>query len=192
MKVVSHTKQNYWDFFFNKAHVLLSSIYHLFKRTLACRRLQVEINLLKQLKERELEKQDGKENCCSETDTEGSLRSLDDGFNACGSPETLVGIEEADDDVPLTSLLKSSRSSPKIRPTCMGKEKISSNFSKVSPRGSSKSACNQEVVAGRKRLRVVLSDDEDAMCTEVQCSKSRTHSCLVEDVATSYESRFEL
>ncbi|XP_024026928.1 protein TONSOKU [Morus notabilis] len=153
------------------------------------RRLQVEINLLKQLKERELEKQDGKENCCSETDTEGSLRSLDDGFNACGSPETLVGIEEVDDDVPLTSLLKSSRSSPKIRPTCMGKEKISSNFSKVSPRGSSKSACNQEVVAGRKRLRVVLSDDEDAMCTEVQCSKSRTHSCPVEDVATSYETR---
>lgn len=172
-------------------HKLLTVYYLLIRTTLAYRRLQVEINKLKRSKDTELEKKDAKENCCSETDTEGSIHTSDDHINSCGSPETLAAFEDVNDDVPLISLLKSSRSSPKTKPTFKGKEKSPYCYIEVlSPRGSTKLTSNQDIVTCRKRVRVVLSDDEDEMCAEVHHSKSRTRNHPVEDVATSDESRF--
>ncbi|PON82233.1 N-terminal acetyltransferase A, auxiliary subunit [Trema orientale] len=149
------------------------------------RKYQLLINKLKESKDTELGKQDVMtENYCSESDTEGNIHTSNDRSNACDSPETLANVQEMSDDVPLISLLQSTRGSPKIKPTNMEKQKTSSNFKNFSPKGSSRSISNQDTV-GRKRVRVVLSDDEDETFVEVERSKGRTLSYPVEDVATS-------
>ncbi|XP_062096975.1 protein TONSOKU [Humulus lupulus] len=150
------------------------------------RKYQLQINKLKELEDKELGKQDMVENYCSETDTEGSTHISSDRSNTCDSPDTLAGVEEMSDDAPLISLIQPTRSSPKTKPTYIGKQNTSSNFIKISPRGSSRSISNQETV-GRKRVRVVLSDDEDETFVEVERSNARTLGYQVEDVATSDE-----
>ena len=145
---------------------------------------------MKESKDTELEERDVTENYCSESDTEGSIHTSNDRFNACDSPEIMAGVEAMSDDAPLISFLHSTRSSPKIKPTCMGKDKTLSNFIKFSPKASSRSISKQETL-GRKRVRVVLSDDEDEAFVEPERSKGRTLSYPVEDVATSDECRFQ-
>ncbi|KAJ6677814.1 PROTEIN TONSOKU [Salix viminalis] len=46
-------------------------------------------------------------------------------------------------------------------------------------------ASDQQTVLSRKRIRIVLSDDEDEMHDEVDCSRERLNRCPPEDVATS-------
>ncbi|XP_030498688.2 protein TONSOKU [Cannabis sativa] len=147
---------------------------------------QLQIKKLKESEDKELEKQDMVENYCSESDTEWSAHISSDRSNACDSPDTLAGIDEMSDDAPLISLIQSTRRSPKIKPTYIGKQKQSSNFNKLSPKGSARSISNQETI-GRKRVRVVLSDDEDETFVEVEHSNGRTLSYQAEDVATSDE-----
>ncbi|KAM6590602.1 hypothetical protein CsatA_013207 [Cannabis sativa] len=147
---------------------------------------QLQIKKLKESEDKELEKQDMVENYCSESDTEWSAHISSDRSNACDSPDTLAGIDEMSDDAPLISLIQSTRRSPKIKPTYIGKQKQSSNFDKLSPKGSARSISNQETI-GRKRVRVVLSDDEDETFVEVEHSNGRTLSYQAEDVATSDE-----
>ncbi|KAJ6289266.1 hypothetical protein OIU76_025139 [Salix suchowensis] len=56
---------------------------------------------------------------------------------------------------------------------------------KASPQCFSKTASDQQTVLSRKRIRIVLSDDEDEMHDEVDCSRERLNRCPPEDVATS-------
>lgn len=166
-----------------------------------CRRLQEEIEYLKKSKSRELETQNLSRDCCSETDTEGDDCLSNGRPNVSCSPnvsksssarsKSLAGVEELNDDVPLISLLQSSKHSPKKKTARAENLNTSSNLIEASANCLSKTtSCNQQTVVGRKRVRVVLSDDEDEMHDEVDCSKGRLNRCLVEDIATSDECAF--
>lgn len=142
-----------------------------------------------------------REDCCSETDTEGNDHKSDSRSSACCSldlvksrssrSKTLAGVEveELNDDLPLISFLQSSKSSPKMKTPYVEKQNISSKPTEASPRSLSKSTNS---IVSRKRIRVVLSDDEGEMDDELECLKGRVHKCPVEAVATSDECEFSL
>jgi hypothetical protein len=167
-----------------------------------CRRLQLLIDQLKQSKDKELERHNLAEDCCSETDTEGNDHFSESRSNARCSQDmsksnssrlkSVAGVEELNDDVPLISLLRSSKDSPKTEAAQLGKHNIFTRPTKVSPKSVSKSTSNQQTVVGRKRVRLILSDDENEMPNEVVCSKVRSDRWPVEAVATSDECGFKL
>ncbi|PPD74456.1 hypothetical protein GOBAR_DD28619 [Gossypium barbadense] len=107
------------------------------------RRLQLEIDKLKQSKVEELDEKHIATDCCSETDTEGDDHCSDDMSSAC--------LEEPDE---------------------------------TSPKSLSKSTSNQQTVVGRKRVRLVLSDDEGDVPHEVECSARRLHKRPVDFAAS--------
>ncbi|KAL5752076.1 hypothetical protein ACOSQ2_022583 [Xanthoceras sorbifolium] len=160
------------------------------------RRLQFAIDKLKESKTRDLGAQDVAGDCCSETDTEGNDHKSESRSSACYSPELIksrssgskalagLEVEELKDDLPLISFLQSSKSSSKMKMPCMEKQNISSKPIEASPRSSSKLTNS---VVSRKRIRVVLSDDECEMDDELACSEGRFHKCPVEAVASSDE-----
>ncbi|KAK1587587.1 hypothetical protein Q3G72_014471 [Acer saccharum] len=161
------------------------------------RSLQLAIDKLKESETRNLGAQDvAGEHCCSETDTEGNDHKSDSRSSACCSldpvksrssrSKTLAGVEveELNDDLPLISFLQSSKSSPKMKTPYVEKQNISSKPTEASPRSLSKSTNS---IVSRKRIRVVLSDDEGEMDDELECLKGRVHKCPVEAVATSDE-----
>ncbi|KAK0605730.1 hypothetical protein LWI29_030110 [Acer saccharum] len=161
------------------------------------RSLQLAIDKLKESETRNLGAQDvAGEDCCSETDTEGNDHKSDSRSSACCSldpvksrssrSKTLAGVEveELNDDLPLISFLQSSKSSPKMKTPYVEKQNISSKPTEASPRSLSKSTNS---IVSRKRIRVVLSDDEGEMDDELECLKGRVHKCPVEAVATSDE-----
>ncbi|KAK3211640.1 hypothetical protein Dsin_016346 [Dipteronia sinensis] len=161
------------------------------------RRLQLAIDKLKESETRNVGAKDvAGEDCCSETDTEGNDQKSDSRSSACCSldlvksrsstSKTLAGVEveELNDDLPLISFLQSSKSSPKMKTPYIEKQNISSKPTEASPRSLSKSTNS---IVGRKRIRVVLSDDEGEMDDELECLKGRVHKCPVEAVATSDE-----
>ncbi|KAK2656121.1 hypothetical protein Ddye_009173 [Dipteronia dyeriana] len=160
------------------------------------RRLQLAIDKLKESETRNLGADVAGEDCCSETDTEGNDHQSDSRSSACCSldlvksrsrrSKTLAGleVEELNDDLPLISFLQSSKSSPKMKTPYVEKQNISSKPTESSPRSLSKSSNS---IVGRKRIRVILSDDEDEMDDELECLKGRVHKCPVEAVATSDE-----
>lgn len=134
------------------------------------RRLQVEIDRLKQLKHREFEEHNVAEDCCSETETEG-----DDQLSNSISSESCsqkisnskysnrsthcTKIEEVkDDDVPLISLLPTSKRSSHMKTSEI--KNLSKNSTEVPRKNLWKSTVNQQKVVGRKRVRVIVSDDE--------------------------------
>ncbi|XP_034683390.1 protein TONSOKU [Vitis riparia] len=152
------------------------------------RRLQYLIDKLKQSGNEKHEGRNIAEDCCSETDTEG-----DDCFsNSRSDPSCSVkkGKSKSDrgefkDDVPLISLLQSNKKLPK-RNIAHVDEVLPTG---ASHKSSSTSTSNQQTV-GRKRIRVVLSDDEGEMQDEVACSNfecGRLHKCPVEDVGATDE-----
>ncbi|XP_062147613.1 protein TONSOKU [Alnus glutinosa] len=161
------------------------------------RRLQLLIDQLKQSKDKELERHNLAEDCCSETDTEGNDHFSESRSNARCSQDmsksnssrlkSVAGVEELNDDVPLISLLRSSKDSPKTEAAQLGKHNIFTRPTKVSPKSVSKSTSNQQTVVGRKRVRLILSDDENEMPNEVVCSKVWSDRWPVEAVATSDE-----
>ncbi|KAK4840892.1 hypothetical protein QYF36_020698 [Acer negundo] len=161
------------------------------------RSLQLAIDKLKESETRNLGAQDvAGEDCCSETDTEGNDHKSDSRSSACCSldlvksrssrSKTLAGVEveEFNNDLPLISFLQSSKSSPKMKMPYVEKQNISSKRTEASPRSLSKSTNS---IVSRKRIRVVLSDDEGEMDDEFECLKGRVHKCPVEAVATSDE-----
>lgn len=153
-----------------------------------CRRLQSSIDKLKQSKAKELERQNMVGDCCSETETEGDDQLSNSPSDVSYSPmlskstaiksNSRVGEDELNDDAPLVSLLRSSKKSSKLKPFTL------TDPPEGSPRSMSRSTGSQSV--GRKRVRVVLSDDEGEN-NEVQCCRGRVHRCPAEDVATSDE-----
>lgn len=126
--------------------------------------------------------------CCSETDTEGEDCSI-----ACNSPLNSISnacemesnyVEEINDDIPLISFLDGCKRSSKLESTILpvmsnapGKSKV------VSPTSPARSS---GTVVGRKRVRLVLSDDEDDDGqTDLGGSKGSIEKCPVEGIGTS-------
>lgn len=162
---------------------------------LLCRRLQLLINGLKQSKDKELERHNLAEECCSETDTEGNDHLSERRSNARCSPDASnwnysisnsgASGEEPSDDVPLISFFGSCKNSTKNKSVQLKKHNNHSQTIKMSPKSLSKSTNNQQPVVGRKRVRVILSDDDSELPDEVECSKGTPDKCPVQFVATS-------
>lgn len=149
---------------------------------------------------REPETQDVAEDRCSETDSEEDTRASYDRPSKCFSPEasksnsssskSLSDVEESNDDVPLISLLWSAKRSSKIETTYIGSQNNSTKPAEFSPKCLSKSNSDQQTIVSRKRLRVILSDDEDDMQDEVESLRGRSLNNPVKDVPKSNECRF--
>ncbi|KAL8168242.1 hypothetical protein V2J09_009741 [Rumex salicifolius] len=157
------------------------------------RRLQLEIDNLKQLNDVELGAQNVNKDCCPETETEGSDYMSDGGSDVSVSPQKnrdlhaekpVSGTEEWEDE-PLISVVQSNDKVVKQNMDCVGR--ISSMY-EASPRCSSKSISNPQTSVGRKRVRLVLSDDEEELCNDVEC-RGRLNSNSIEVVATSNENK---
>ncbi|KAL4020376.1 hypothetical protein IC575_019150 [Cucumis melo] len=164
------------------------------------RQLQSQID---QLKEKTKIGNDTRaEDCCSETDTEANDALSDSSSDECSLSETrksckskfnssksLADLEEPNDAVTFTSSFKQHERSPRIKSFDMEKCNASSNPSEFSPISLSKSAGNQQTTIGRKRIRVVLSDDDEDEDEMTDFSKSRPHLCRGENSATSDDNK---
>ncbi|KAL4291288.1 hypothetical protein GQ457_14G006280 [Hibiscus cannabinus] len=157
------------------------------------RRLQLEIDKLKQSKVVELEAKYITTDYCSETDTEGGDHCSDDMSGKylevlCRSsskrPASLAASGESNDDLPLVSLIRPHRRSPKSKTAHTVNNNISMEPDEIFPRNSSKATSNLKTVVGRKRVRLVLSDDEVDILDDVEWSARRLRKCSV-DVAAS-------
>ncbi|KAJ0983759.1 hypothetical protein J5N97_002115 [Dioscorea zingiberensis] len=162
------------------------------------RKLQHDIQKLRQL----LKDTDGLRNqesdYCSETDTEGGEQSVD--FSErCGSPYRHKAstskvylstcVEDIDVNVPLASLKdKSKKDSSKAKKSqldsCAKKTNDSCCMPEPTIRYTSQSNDNQQA-AGRKRLRVIVSDDETDEPVELDEPKRTAHESPVRNVAAS-------
>ncbi|XP_043698218.1 protein TONSOKU [Telopea speciosissima] len=161
------------------------------------RRLQLEIDNLKNTTKSEEQNMEG--DCCSETETEGDDGLIDARSNACLSPKITEStskrskpvtiVEEFNDDVPLISLLRSTKNLPRMNTAELKRASVSMEPIEALPKGLIRSIGSQEPVVGRKRVRVVLSDDESDEHDKIQYSRRRDNNCPVEDVATSNNSK---
>lgn len=152
-----------------------------------CRRLQLTIDKLKERKAQDLGAEDLARDCCSETESEGNGSksdgrssascSLDVATPRSNKPKGLAGSEpeELEDDIPLISILQSRKISGKTRTTNVEKQKISSKPPVASSNSTDRVIC-------RKRVRVVLSDDEGEM---ENGSEGRVSKYTRESIATS-------
>ncbi|CAL1373979.1 unnamed protein product [Linum trigynum] len=166
-----------------------------FENAEEARRLQLEIDHLKQLKDREAEKKHSDR--CSETDTEEGDCSSDSLSSKPCSPNageafprrslSSASVDELKDDVTLITLLKSTKQLSRKKHTNAKRLHGSNDLIEASPRSFAKTASSQQTV-GRKRVRVVLSDDEEVTNEKGACLGRKLQTAPVEDVATSDES----
>ena len=118
------------------------------------------------------------EDCCPESSTEGSGDFSDNMPTACCSEEirniqssisqSLNQKEELNDDdcnLPLISFIRSAKASSKMK--------------------SARSESNGHTVVGRKRIRLVLSDDEDEMSDAAETPKVRPNKIPLNVVTSS-------
>ncbi|XP_042495456.1 protein TONSOKU [Macadamia integrifolia] len=160
------------------------------------RRLQLKIDNLKNTTKIE---EKNVEDCCSETETEGDDGSTEARSHACNSPKIsesnskrskpVTMVEEFNDDVPLISLLQSTKNVSRMNKAELKKTGVSMELNEALPKGLIRPIGSQEPAVGRKRVRVVLSDDESDEHNETQYSRGRHNNCVVEDYATSYKSK---
>ncbi|CAL9162518.1 unnamed protein product [Musa hybrid cultivar] len=150
------------------------------------RKLQQDIQMLKSLLKEDALK-DQQSDYCSETETEGGNLSTDilglsasqaSDDSAKSRPSLLACVEDLDDDFPLASLGRLSKSSAKIKMSQLDslgvRTSASSNHAQASSRDLSKSRDDQQHV-DRKRVRVVLSDDEADDPDEMNGSRKKLH-----------------
>lgn len=144
---------------------------------------------MKTSKTGELATQNSEKECCSETETEGDAHLSDWRSNASSSErsKSLCVAGDLNDDLPLISLLQSRKSSPRKKTAHAVTHKASSKPNEDSAKCLSKAASDQQTALGRKRVRIILSDDEDEAHDEMNCSQERLNSSPVEDVATCDE-----
>ncbi|KAK9111313.1 hypothetical protein Scep_018832 [Stephania cephalantha] len=161
------------------------------------KRLQNMIQDLKSSRNTEVNRESLVRECCSETESEEDEDSSRDGARALNSSKKMsesasnrskrpTVADELMDDTPLISLLDPTKtiSYPKA---CEGEKRR--KLIETSPKGISKSVDNQFPLVGRKRVRVVLSDDESDGHNEAEVSKVAIRDESIEDVATSCEFR---
>ncbi|KAF5751807.1 hypothetical protein HS088_TW02G00825 [Tripterygium wilfordii] len=160
------------------------------------RRLRLEIDNLKQLEHRKIKSKNVAKDFCSETETEGDDRLSDNESSAACSPDSskssssrsksLCSVDEVKDDVPLISLVRSNKHSSKMKAIHSEKANASTKSSATSLQNLPKELHNQQTAVGRKRVRIVLSDDESEMHDEGMCLSGRSCRMATQD-ATSDE-----
>ncbi|KAF2558451.1 hypothetical protein F2Q68_00017301 [Brassica cretica] len=138
----------------------------------------------------------GTEDECSETDSEGHGYISNDRPNACSSPdlqtsnspesEPLADFNEVNDDVPLSSFLPPGRRLSK-RKQFSGKQDAETDQAK---NDFSAPADSQQTVSGRKRIRVILSDDESETEYELGCPRRSFHKVTSQRKEVSDESMY--
>lgn len=138
----------------------------------------------------------GTQDECSETDSEGHGNISNDRPNACSSPEPqtskslrsepLVDLDEVNDDAPLISFLQPGKRLLK-RKLVSGKKDVDTDQAK---KHFSAVADSQQTVAGRKRIRVILSDDESETEYELGCPKGSFHNVPRQNEEVSEESMY--
>lgn len=138
----------------------------------------------------------GTQDECSETDSEGHVNITKDRPNACSSPEPqtsnslgsepLADLDEANDDVPLISFLQPRKRLFKKKQVS-GKQDVDIDQTK---KEFSAAADSQQTVAGRKRIRVILSDDESETEYELGCPKGSFHKVPRQNEEVSEESMY--
>lgn len=138
----------------------------------------------------------GTEDECSETDSEGHGDKSNDRQNACSSPdlqtsnspesEQLADLDEANDDVPLISFLQPGRRFSK-RKQFSGKQDVETDQAK---KDFSAPADSQQTGSGRKRIRVILSDDESDTEYELGCPRGSLHKVTSQSKEVSDESMY--
>ncbi|GMH06680.1 hypothetical protein Nepgr_008520 [Nepenthes gracilis] len=158
------------------------------------RRLQLKINNLKLLINGEIEAQEVDEDCCPETETEGGDDFSDCRSDASGSPEVnellstfLFSVEEVKDDEPLISLVRPPKEVGKQKSYLEERDKTLPREIEDSTKSLSKSTSASQTAVGRKRARIVLSDNEEEEHNKVECSRAIPNSFPIEDVCTSHE-----
>ncbi|KAK4393815.1 protein TONSOKU [Sesamum angolense] len=167
------------------------------------RRAKLLIDKLKQSKKWELKPEGILGECCSETKTDLDNLSTDDRSDGSFSPKkykpnlSRVKSNDIDDDLdehmPLVSLLQSvkriGKQRTKQRTACGSAPNASSR-----PCGSPTQSISRSTgsfTANRKRVRVILSDDEGEN-EEDSCSRRMVRNCAEEGIATSGESLYSL
>ncbi|CAN4114152.1 unnamed protein product [Withania somnifera] len=172
------------------------------------RRLQLSIDKLKQSKIGDLEAQYVAGDCCSESETEVGNQSPITSYDSI-SPKTAKlgskkskshGSEDEFEDLPLISLVRPNKNLAKLKSAYVETTIASTELPDSSSPGMSRPADSQAV--GRKRVRLVLSDDEGDnedvynsnrfISTPLEgevghCSRRTSHKCSVETIATSDE-----
>nr|KYP67832.1 Protein BRUSHY 1 [Cajanus cajan] len=154
------------------------------------RRLKLLIDKLKKSEEKEAEAKSMQEDCCSETDTEADDYLSNSGSDDFCSAKTnsrsksLTTGEELKDDASLMSLYQSIKGSSKKK---AGHKESLTNSTKPdeqSPRSLNIQTNDHQTVVGRKRVRVILSDDDDD--DNVECSSRKDHDCLYDLFVTCF------
>ncbi|KAI3975689.1 hypothetical protein MKX01_023115 [Papaver californicum] len=126
---------------------------------------------------------------CSETDTEG-YDCPSNGYNSpefseCASTRS-KSLNTTEDDVPLSSLLRPRKTLSKQK---VGQvERPFVTLTESPPKIMSNSTDKQKMFGGRKRIRLVISDDESDGVAESEYSREKCH-IPDENLATSYDSR---
>ncbi|XP_022884500.1 protein TONSOKU [Olea europaea var. sylvestris] len=162
------------------------------------RKSQLLIDKLKQSEIRELEAENMAVDCCSETETELDDLSPADRSHSSFLPEKskLNSMkskfndtpDELDEDTPLISLRQPKRNLAKLRTARAAVTKASTKPPESSTQSTSRSSGSLTI--GRKRVRVILSDDEDEdEGDEVHCSSRTVHKCPTEGVPTLDENK---
>ncbi|XP_057769041.1 protein TONSOKU isoform X2 [Salvia miltiorrhiza] len=153
------------------------------------------IDKLKQSKDGEIQPGGSLGDCCSETETESDNLSTDDRSDGSFTPKkhnipNALGVkcydtcDESEEDITLISLLQSKKGTRKRRPTCETTPITSCTPCGSPARSISRSSCSLTV--NRKRLRVILSDDEGENDENIFSDRIGSR-CLVEGIATSDE-----
>lgn len=146
--------------------------------------------------EKEPETKNMPEDYCSETDTEANCYLSDSGSDCFCSPKTsyrsknTCSEEELNEDLPLISLFQSIRSSSKKRTGHMESPGNSLTQAEQSPECFPSPTSNHQTVVGRKRIRIILSDNDDDD-DEMECLNRRDHHGLSEDAASRGASEYD-
>ncbi|KAH0747368.1 hypothetical protein KY285_009025 [Solanum tuberosum] len=172
------------------------------------RRLQSSIDKLKQSKIGDLEAEHVAGDCCSESETEAGNQSPITSYDSITPKKAKRGFkkskshssEDEFEDLPLKSLIRPSKNLSKLKSAYV-ETPIATTELPDSPSPSMSRPAGSQAV-GRKRVRLVLSDDEDdnedvysssrIISTPLEgemghCSRRISHKCSVETVATSDE-----
>ncbi|XP_028797698.1 LOW QUALITY PROTEIN: protein TONSOKU-like [Neltuma alba] len=143
------------------------------------RRLKLLIDQLKKSLDTDPEPRDTKEDCCSETDTEA------DGYlsNSGSESKMATAREDWNDDMPLMSVFQSRKKSSQKAGFMEGLSN-SVEEPQQSPRSMPKTTSQKAV--GSKRVRVILSDDEEEEnVDEMEHLKRKPRDCQLQDFSTT-------
>ncbi|KAK4264787.1 hypothetical protein QN277_025917 [Acacia crassicarpa] len=143
------------------------------------RRLKLLIDQLKKSIDKDTEPKDIQEDYCSETDTEEGYLS-----NSGSESKMTTAREDWNDDMPLMSVFQSRKKSSQKAGFMEGFGN-SVEEPQQSPKSLPKTTSQKAV--GSKRVRVILSDDEEEEenVDEMEHSKRKSRDCQLEDFSTS-------